>query len=315
MKRVLLTGASGFIGRHCLAPLHRAGYEVHAVARQPLPADPACPATWHQADLLDPAGPGRLVAAIAPSHLLHLAWIATPGEFWTAPQNLDWVEASVRLLREFARQGGRRVVMAGTCAELDWANLPPACGDETPCRPATLYGACKNALRQILHAHARQAGLSAAWGRVFFLYGPHEHPRRLVPAVIASLLRGQPVPCTHGRQKRDFLHVQDGADAFTALLDSDVQGDLDLGTGEGRAVKEVVTCLAEALQGTDLIRWGAVPLPAHEPPLIQADERRLLREVGFTPRWKLAQGLVETIAWWRKELGDPGKRRLPGKAA
>ncbi|HEY6261864.1 MAG TPA: NAD-dependent epimerase/dehydratase, partial [Nitrospiraceae bacterium] len=278
--------------------------EVHAVARQPLTVSIAAPVQWHQVDLLDATALPQVLRTVSPTHLLHLAWVATPGVFWNSPENTQWVEASVQLLREFAAQRGRRIVMAGTCAEFDWSALQGPCGDHTPCRPNSLYGASKNALRLALHAYARQYGLSAAWGRIFLLYGPHEHPKRLVPSVIRGLLRREEVACTHGAQQRDFMHVQDAAHAFVALLESDVQGDMSIGTGAGVPVRDVVTHVAQSMHGLDLIELGSLPTPAHEPPYLVADVTRQRVEVGFTPRWGLADGLADTIAWWRSELAE-----------
>src|SRR5438093_4004920 len=160
----------------------------------------------HKADLFDAAAVAEAIKCVRPSHLLHLAWTTEPGSYWTTPDNVRWLEASLALLRAFAAHGGERVVMAGTCAEYDWAE--GICRENaTPLRPVSLYGVCKNALREVSEALAARLGLRAAWGRVFFLYGPHEHPRRLVAAVITSLLRGEPALCSEGMQRRDFLHV------------------------------------------------------------------------------------------------------------
>ena len=301
MKRVLVTGATGFIGRHSLAPLAALGYEVHAVASRGAPRDAEAPGVeWHGADLLDAARVSSLVAEVRPSHLLHFAWYAAPGKFWTSPENLRWVQASVGLLRAFAEGGGKRVVAAGTCAEYEWGGEEPCSEAATPLRPSTLYGACKHAWRIVLEAYAAQEGLSAAWGRVFFLYGPHEHPDRLVSSVIRSLLRGEEARCTHGRQVRDILHVADVAEAFVALLDGDVRGAVNVGSGRPVTLGEVVTRVGEKLGRAELIRLGAVEVRAGEPHVIAADTRRLNEEAGWRPRRSLGAGLDETIAWWRE---------------
>src|SRR3954470_9971295 len=114
--RVLLTGASGFIGRASIGPLVSRGFEVHAVsAREPRDPDPR--ATWHRHDLLAPGGPQRIVDLVRPTHVLHFAWYAVPGKYWTAPENADWVAAGLALARAFEKAGGQRFVGAGTCAE------------------------------------------------------------------------------------------------------------------------------------------------------------------------------------------------------
>jgi nucleoside-diphosphate-sugar epimerase len=295
MQRVLITGATGFIGRPCLASLRERAEEVHAVARNANDLPPGV--ATHCVDLLDPSQTAALMAEVKPTHLLHLAWITTPKVYWTSPENLRWVEASLALLRAFADNGGRRVVMAGSCAEYDWSG--GHCDEKTPLQPATLYGACKNAMRSILDAFARQVGISAAWGRVFFLYGPHEHPGRLVFSVIRQLLAGQPAPCSPGLQQRDFLHVADVAAAFVSLLASEVTGAVNIASGQTVAVRDVVKKIAEEIGRPDLLRLGALPTAEGEPLVLSASVQRLQKEVGWVPRFSLEEGLAQTIAWHR----------------
>lgn len=300
MKRVLLTGATGFIGRHAVAPLLRRGYEVHAVSsKSPDESDAAAAVRWHRADLLDGGDVSKLMRAVEPTHLLHFAWYAVPGKYWTSPENFRWVRASLDLLEAFSGCGGRRLVAAGTCAEYDW-NHELYSERTTPLAPATLYGTCKHASQLLQDAFARQAELSAAWGRVFFLYGAHEDAGRLVASVTGSLLRGEAALCSHGRQVRDFLHVEDVADAFVALLDSEVGGAVNIASGVPVALKDVVEKIARKLGREDLVRLGARPAPANEPPVIVADVRRLSDEVGWKPKYDLDAGLDETIRWWRE---------------
>jgi nucleoside-diphosphate-sugar epimerase len=242
------------------------------------------------------------VSSIRPTHLLHLAWHAVPGQYRTAAENLAWVGASLALLREFAEQGGRRVVMAGTCAEYDWAH--GYCSERvTPQNPATLYGASKHALRLLLDAFGAQSALSSAWGRVFFLYGPHEHPERLVASVARAVLTGQPARCSHGAQIRDYLHVADVAGAFLALLESDVRGPVNIASGQPVAVRDLVLALARRAGREDLVRLGAIEARADEPPLLVGDPTRLRAEVSWRPRYALEAGLEDTLVWWRRELG------------
>lgn len=299
MKRIILTGASGFIGQFCSRELVARGYDVHAVSSKRRDND-STGIVWHQADLLDSAKIPALLSEIQATHLLHLAWYAEPGKYWTAEENISWCQASLSLYRHFADNGGRRLVTAGTCAEYDWRY--GYCTERiTPLVPATLYGTCKHALQLVSDAFAIERGLSSAWGRIFYLYGPGEHPARLVPSVIESLIGRQPALCTHGRQIRDFMYVQDVASAFAALLDSDVKGPVNIGSGEPITIAEIAQTIAAKLSRSDLLCFGAKPAPENDAPLVLANVARLREEVGWDPKFDLNAGLEETIRWWKNK--------------
>ncbi|MCS6850786.1 MAG: NAD(P)-dependent oxidoreductase [Gemmataceae bacterium] len=301
MKKVLVTGASGFVGRQCLKPLVQRGFEVCAVSRG-LGLDIEPDVHWYRADLLEMHSGAELIRRLQPSHWLHLAWITTHGVYWNSPENLTWVQATLRMLEAFVEHGGQRLVMVGTCAEYDWNH--GYCREEgTPLAPATFYGTCKHATRLLVEAVARQRGLSAAWARLFFMYGPYEHPDRLVPAVIRALLRGEPARCTHGRQVRDFLHIADVGDALGQLLDSTLCGPINVASGQPVAVKDIALEIGRQIGRPELVQLGAQAARPDDPPLLLADVRRLERELGWTPRWDLASGLRQTISWWRRAGG------------
>lgn len=298
MRRVLITGAGGFIGRHCLPPLLSKGYEIHAADARGT-AENTRDVCWHQVDLLDSSETRRLLDEVRPTHLLHFAWVTTPGEYWTTRDNLAWLRASLDLIQEFEERGGNRVVVAGTCAEYDWRY--GYCSEKvTPLAPATLYGACKHSLQVAVESFAEQSGLSAAWGRIFLLYGPHEHPRRLISSVIISLLNGQPALCSHGNQVRDFLYVKDVADAFVALLASGVTGPVNIASGCPVVLKDVISEVGRKIGRKELIQLGAVPVSSHDPDLLVADVKRLTNEVGWMPSYDLDAGLQQTIDWWKE---------------
>lgn len=290
--RVLLTGATGYIGGHLLAACRRQGLEVVALGRrQPVGWDTTVP--FLEADLL--AGPdvGDLVRRAGASHLLHAAWCTEYGRYWTSPLNARWVDASCRLVEAFCEAGGRQVVGVGTCAEYDWAQ--GYCTEGlTPCEPATLYGTAKDAARRLVLAQCRQHGIVGAWGRLFYPYGPGEPAQRLLPA-LGRVLRGeQPVFEVGTTAFRDFLFAEDMADAFVALLRTDQGGEYNVCSGEPVRVGVLIERLA-ALLGAD----PAPLLTAHreragEPPLLAGDSRRL-RALGWAPRFTLEQGLARTF--------------------
>ena len=313
LKRVLVTGAGGFIGRSSIAPLKRMGFEVHAVfsgvARAHSPTALQGVFT-HVADLLSESQVDALLRRVLPSHLLHFAWIATPGVYWHSADNFRWLASSQYLLRGFRARGGIRTVMAGSCVEYDWSRasvcseaLSPLADESTAPTP---YAVTKIALQKALAQYSREERLSSAWGRIFFQFGPYEHPDRLVPSVIRHLLMNQEALCTHGRQIRSFLHVADVGAAFAQLLDSDIQGPVNIGSDERIALADLIGRIALEIGRPDLVRLGARSTPSDEPPLLVPDVRRLRDEVQWRPQLSLNEGIRDAIAWWRGQLGVPG---------
>ena len=295
MKRVLVTGATGFIGRWAIDPLVARGYEVHLTTRgsfiNELPREGVF---YHRLNLLELDEHSSLMRRVEPTDLLHLAWDVTHGKFWHAESNLDWVSASLSLLKSFRNVGGKRVVMAGTCAEYDWG-LSECDEIGTLIAPATLYGVAKASLSSMMLSYCALHNLSSAWGRIFNLYGPGEDSRRLVPSVLDSMTKGQTVMCSHGLQERDFMHTVDAANAFVALLDSEIQGSVNIASGIPISIKAIIQLMAGVTNFGGEICYGAIPVAPNDPPKLIARVRRLTDEVKFRSSIPIAEGLSQLV--------------------
>jgi nucleoside-diphosphate-sugar epimerase len=198
-------------------------------------------------------------------------------------------------------------VVSGSCAQYDWADEaigPSGVASETatPRRPATLYGRAKQATTDVLEAWSAEVGLSYATALLFFPYGPFEQPERLVPSVTRSLLAGETARVTAGVRVRDFVHVEDCGAALAALVDGDVAGAVNVGSGRGSSVADVATAIARIVGREELLAIGALP-PSDEGSRVVAATTRLRDEVGVAPRYELETGLRDTVEWWRRTLG------------
>ncbi|MGI9020900.1 MAG: NAD-dependent epimerase/dehydratase family protein [Solirubrobacterales bacterium] len=302
-KRVLVTGGTGFIGRQVVPLLLGAGHEVHVISsRAEARIDPR--SELHVINLHDPESRAEVVASIGADHLLHLAWYLEPGQVWNSVENVRWAEASLGLLREFAASGGRRAVLAGTCSEYGPSEEP--CNEEgTPMAPQNLYGISKDATRRVALSFADTVGLSTAWARIFFAYGPGEHPVRLVSSVIRRLLAGEEAPVSHGQQVRDYLSTPEIAAALLAVLESDFEGVVNVGSGNQVRLREMVDLIAARIGRPDLVLYGEIIPPAEDPPVLVADTTRLRESVGWEPTLTLAEGLNTAIEWWREHSDGP----------
>jgi len=300
MKTILLTGASGFLGTQVLAALRNRGYRVHAIYRHKSSALDSAGVTWHATNLLDRNATRALLESVRPDGLIHLAWETKHGLYWRSPANLEWLAASLLLLHDFSRHDGKRAVIAGSSAEYQWGGMEDLNETESPIVPDSLYGTSKNALREVIEKWAAGAGMSWAWARFFNVFGPGEESARLLPRVISTLIDGKSLPFDSGTLVRDFIHVSDAGDALAALFQSEVQGPVNIASGEALSVHDAISMVASHLHANDLVRFNAQPDQVGQPARVVASVGRLRNEVGWQPQVSLAVRLDETCEWWRK---------------
>lgn len=276
--RVLLTGASGFIGQHVLGQLQDSGIDAVIVGRS---RPDGYTGDFIEADLLQPEGCKEIVQRAGASHLLHLAWYAEHGQYWTSPLNLRWVDASVRLVEAFCAAGGQKIVAAGTCAEYDWT-FGFCREDSTPLNPATLYGTAKDATRRLLEAVCKSHPTPFVWGRIFHPYGKGEDSRRLIPSLIEVFQGKRPPFGVNANAYRDILHVEDVASGFIQLLLSDAEGNYNIASGQPTQIADVVRSIAHAFHGDPRVVLDLSTERPGEPEILFGDSQKL-KALGWQP--------------------------------
>lgn len=301
MSRVFLTGATGFIGCQAAKALTDSGHEVVALIRDGADTtriDSLVPGIKRiRGDISDLEGFRDQLATLNPDLCVHLAWYAEPGKYLTSDVNRSHLQWTLDLLEFLASIRCRRFVGAGTCLEYDTS--VGVLSESSPVAPQTIYARSKHETFLRASAFAKDAGLSFAWLRFFYQYGPFEHPARLVSSIITALLRDERAATSSGEQVRDFLHVADVGSAVASAAVSAIEGPVNIGSGAPVTVREIVETIARLCAAVDRVDYGALPQRPGDPPHIVADNR-LLRSTGWRPKYDLEGGIRETIDWWRK---------------
>ena len=267
---ILVTGASGFVGRQVLAALAARGARVRLVLREgrdvPVEAGDAVESVLRTADVFRESPEWWASACQGVDTAVHLAWYAEPGRYLQSPLNLDCLVGTLQFARGAAAAGLRRWVGIGTCFEYDLT--AGYLGVETPLRPTTPYAGAKAAVYHALSTWLPAAGVEFLWCRLFYLHGAHEDARRLVPYLRARLAAGEPAELTSGTQVRDFLDVQEAGRLIVEAAAGSGTGAVNICSGVPVTVRALAERVADEYGRRDLLRFGVRPDNLVDPPVV-----------------------------------------------
>jgi UDP-glucose 4-epimerase len=307
IRRVLVTGAHGFIGSHLTRALLDTGYNVRILARENSDLsrikDIEGRISSHSADLRDPSSVRKAVEGARPDAVIHLAtYYAVEHRPEEVGVMMDTnVKGTIALLDACRDRGISLFLNMSTCAVYHEKN---ATLEETdPVSPQNLYALTKLQAEDACRFYSDRLGVPAATLRLFPPYGPADNDRRLIPYVIRSLLAGQDVQLTTGTQRWDFVYVEDVVTALLAALSKPERtvsaGTMNVATGDPRSVRELVTRLDEMLGSKGNLLWGAIPHRKNEVWYNSGSTEKIRSVLGWEPGTTLDEGLERTIAWFR----------------
>ena len=297
MKTILVTGGTGKIGELILKNIDKNKFNIHLITRKNISVKEI---STHNCNLLNEGTCQKLISEIKPTHLLHLAWITAHNNFWNSEENIIWENNSKILLREFAENGGEKAIIAGTCAEYDW-NEKSYIEGETDLNPHSLYGKSKNSLFKYTKKLSEKYDMKYSWGRIFFLYSNHDNPNKLIPYVIKNLFEKKiPEIKSNCNLIRDYIHVEDIASIFLLLLNSDFEGPINIGTGKGLSIKEIINKIAIKLNFKSIYELNKKLNYTNEIkyPYVAADISKLKNQLKWVEPKDFDTRLEELINYW-----------------
>lgn len=270
MRKILVTGATGFVGRHVVNNLAARGEDVFALVRR-----------GKEAAFEGILRNDRIISTKSAftesddwwretlhgiDSVIHLAWYVEAGKYLTAPENMDCLIGSLRMAKAGADAGIRRFIGIGTCIEYDVS--VGTLTTNTPLKPTTPYSAAKAAAFTALSELLPARGVEFAWCRLFYLYGEGEDERRFVPYLRKMMSEGKVADLTKGTQVRDYLDVKEAADQIVDASLGATQGAVNICSGQPVTVRELAERIADEYGSRHLLNFGARPENLVDPPYI-----------------------------------------------
>jgi len=296
-QKVLITGATGFIGSHLCRRLADGGAEVHAVSRSERD-DGKTRLRWWQGDLSDHAAVRTLLGKIAPDVIFHLAvhGVGAPGRELVRPTFEGGLVTTVNLLDVATELGVGRFIVPGSLEE-------PDRGDEDM-TPSSPYAAAKWASSTYARMFHKLYRAPVVIPRIFMTYGPGQPAGKIIPYAIRCLLEGRPPELSSGRRRVDWIFIDDVVDGLILAAQSQAaEGhNVDLGSGELLEIRTVVEKLVEIVNPEIEPRFGSLAERPFERERVAdtADAKALL---GWQPAVSIDEGLKRTVAWYAEQLG------------
>ena len=300
-KKVLVTGASGFIGKQLVKDLISKNYEVVGINFQHEIGLTHKNLQVITLDLLDYKAVNDFFANNRFDNLIHLAWYGD-AKCHAHNINIEWVAASLNILKHFCETGGKKVLIAGSISEYDF-EYGYFKEDLTPLVNKSLYGKSKAALYNLAKAYCEQNNIDFKWARIFNLYGQYERPQRLMPYVITSMIKGEDVKVSTCEKFQDYLHVEDVSAAIIKLYESNISGAVNICSGEPVRLKTIVEKIKNLTNFQGNILYGAIPC-GFEDPLVVGDPAKLSQELNWKPEFSLDEGLKQCVEWWKEHIND-----------
>lgn len=303
-KRILITGAAGFVGAVLARRVLELGHEVHVVTKSTSPswrlADVARDLRIHQGDLTDEAGMQRVVAETRPDIVYHLA---THGAYPFQTNADGIIQTNIlgtwNLLKALARTDYEVFVNTGSSSEYGFKEY--AMRETDLLEPNSYYSVAKCAQTLLCQHVANTEQRPITTFRLFSVYGPYEEQSRLFPTLIRQCLEGRDLTLVDPETARDFVYVEDVVDAYLRIDElARLRGEvLNIGSGVQSSLAQVVAAVLAETGAKVTCHWNAMPARIWDAKTWVADCTKSKRLLGWRATTSLAEGIARTVAWTR----------------
>ena len=303
MKRILVTGAAGFVGAAVVHQLLAKGKDVAIIVRPTSDLrrleKKLDDVTVIHGDLFAIDDSRREIERFAPEGVAHLGWGGVSGGGRNQALQLDNLISSIQLYRLTEEIGCAYFLGLGSQAEYGIAS--GKIDEQLSPKPTNVYGAAKLATALVLDQMSAASGRPFAWLRLFSSYGPDDTPSYLMPYLIRSLLAGEKPALTKAEQIWDYIHVDDVASAVVASMDAEVKGIYNLGSGVGRPLQEIISMVRDLIDPALPLGFDEVPYSPNQVMHLEANIDALSNAANWAPEIGLEDGLARVVDWYREE--------------
>ena len=297
--RVLITGATGFIGLPLTLRLVEQGHKILALSRKPFKLNKSV--SWLNSDLSLPLTYQEEINSFKPEVLIHLAWQDIPNfSFEKSKNNLN---NSLNFLSFIIGLGScKKIIVSGSCFELN--KLHGECLESEAGKPRDNFTWAKHSLRMWLEIECKKESIHLGWMRIFYVYGPRQRTQSLVPSILTNLQNGKLPHISTPKNCNDFVFIEDVIDAFSnATLSQYPSGIYNLGSGVSTSILEVCRIAEKIVTGKDILsqRLNEDLVDTSKSIDFWANYQRAEKHLNWQPATGIEEGIKKTWLWLRNQ--------------
>lgn len=306
MKRVLITGAAGFLGANLSRMLLDRGFEIHLLLRPGSDLwrieDILHAAVPHHVSILDRDRLRKTLGTIRPEWIFHFASHGNSPAHTDRSKIMETiVTGTIGLVEICSELGFEALVHAGSSSEYGLKDHAPA--ETEHLEPNSCYAVAKASAALFCSYWAQTYGAAITTLRIYSAYGPYEDPARFIPSLVVSGLEKTLPPLVSPDVARDFVYVEDVCEAF--VRGAEIKGRpgriFNVGTGVQTTIREAVASASRILGIVEQPRWGSMTDREWDTSVWVADNRKITEEIGWAPRHGFEEGLLRTIGWFESD--------------